>query len=80
MPPRKIEIIPHGIPDFPFLEPHHAKAKLGLVGKTILTFGLLSPSKGIENVIDLFLRRVSAHIDDHSENASCLFPRNKKAS
>ena len=52
VPPRKIEIIPHGIPDFPFLEPHHAKAKLGLVGKTILTFGLLSPSKGIENVID----------------------------
>ena len=52
VPPRKIEIIPHGIPDFPFLETHHAKAKLGLVGKTILTFGLLSPSKGIENVID----------------------------
>jgi hypothetical protein len=52
VPRRKIEIIPHGIPDFPFLETHHAKAKLGLVGKTILTFGLLSPSKGIENVID----------------------------
>jgi glycosyltransferase involved in cell wall biosynthesis len=50
--PRKIEIIPHGIPDFPFSETHYAKAKLGLVGKTILTFGLLSPSKGIENVID----------------------------
>ena len=43
----------HGIPDFPFLEPHHAKAKLGFAGKTIiLTFGLLSPSKGIETVID----------------------------
>jgi len=50
---RKIEVIPHGIPDFPFLETHHAKAKLGFVGKTvILTFGLLSPSKGIETVID----------------------------
>ena len=33
-------------------EPHHAKAKLGFDGKTILTFGLLSPSKGIETVID----------------------------
>jgi hypothetical protein len=43
VPARKIEIIAHGIPDFPFLEPHHAKAKLGLTGKTILTFGLLSP-------------------------------------
>jgi glycosyltransferase involved in cell wall biosynthesis len=52
VPARKIEVIPHGIPDFPFLEPHHAKAKLGFVGKTILTFGLLSPSKGIETVID----------------------------
>src|SRR5882757_6314592 len=52
VPVRKIEIIPHGIPDFPFLDPHHAKAKLGFAGKTILTFGLLSPSKGIEAVID----------------------------
>ncbi len=51
--PHKIEVIPHGIPDFPFLEAHHAKAKLGFSGKTvILTFGLLSPSKGIETVID----------------------------
>jgi glycosyltransferase involved in cell wall biosynthesis len=51
--PQKIEVIPHGIPDFPFLETHHAKTKLGFSGKTvILTFGLLSPSKGIETVID----------------------------
>ena len=53
VPTRKIEVIPHGIPDFPFLETHHAKAQLGFAGKTIiLTFGLLSPSKGIETVID----------------------------
>jgi glycosyltransferase involved in cell wall biosynthesis len=52
-PEHKIEVIPHGIPDFPFLESHHAKAQLGFAGKTIiLTFGLLSPSKGIEFVID----------------------------
>jgi len=52
-PASKIEVIAHGIPDFPFLEPHHAKAKHGYAGKTvILTFGLLSPSKGIETVID----------------------------
>jgi glycosyltransferase involved in cell wall biosynthesis len=51
--PHMIEVIPHGIPDFPFLEPHHAKAKFGYADKTIiLTFGLLSPSKGIETVID----------------------------
>src|SRR5580700_8718573 len=51
--PRKIEVIPHGIPDFPFLETHHAKAKFGFASKTIiLTFGLLSPNKGIEIMLD----------------------------
>jgi hypothetical protein len=49
----KIEIIAHGIPDLPFRETHNAKAKLGFAGKTvILTFGLLSPNKGIEFMID----------------------------
>jgi glycosyltransferase involved in cell wall biosynthesis len=49
----KIEVVPHGIPDRPFVETHAAKAKFGLKGKTvILTFGLLSPNKGIETVID----------------------------
>ncbi len=49
----KIEIIPHGIPDFDFVEPDAAKVKLGFAGRTvILTFGLLSPNKGIEVMID----------------------------
>ncbi len=49
----KIEIIPHGIPDFAFVEPHPAKARLGFSGRSvILTFGLLSPNKGIEVMID----------------------------
>ena len=53
VPARKIGIIPHGIPDFPFLEPHHAKAKFDFTGKMIvLTFGLLSPNKGIETMLD----------------------------
>lgn len=53
VPARKIEIIPHGVPDFPFIETHQAKAKRGFAGKTvILTFGLLSPNKGIETVIN----------------------------
>ena len=53
VPAHKIEVIPHGIPDFPFLETHHAKAKFGFGGKTIiLTFGLLSPNKGIETMLD----------------------------
>ncbi len=53
VPARKIDVIPHGIPDFPFLEAHHAKAKFNLAGKMIiLTFGLLSPNKGIETMLD----------------------------
>jgi glycosyltransferase involved in cell wall biosynthesis len=53
VPNEKIELIPHGIPDFAFVEPDAAKANLGYTGKTvILTFGLLSPNKGIEIMID----------------------------
>ncbi len=52
-PAEKIEVIPHGIPDFPFIEPDQTKAKLGFAGKSvILTFGLLSPNKGVEVMID----------------------------
>jgi glycosyltransferase involved in cell wall biosynthesis len=53
VPEEKIEIIAHGIPDFPFVEPDAAKAKLGFSNRSvILTFGLLSPSKGIEVMIE----------------------------
>jgi glycosyltransferase involved in cell wall biosynthesis len=53
VPAEKIEVIPHGIPDFPFVEPDAAKARLGFDNKPIiLTFGLLSPNKGIEVMID----------------------------
>ena len=53
VPDDKIEVIAHGIPDFPFVEPDAAKAKLGFSDRAvILTFGLLSPSKGIEVMID----------------------------
>lgn len=53
VPAEKIEIIAHGIPDIAFSEPEAAKAALGFDGKAvILTFGLLSPNKGIEVMID----------------------------
>jgi glycosyltransferase involved in cell wall biosynthesis len=53
VPAEKIEVLPHGIPDFAFVEPDAAKARFGHAGRTvILTFGLLSPSKGIEFMID----------------------------
>ncbi len=53
VPARKIEVIAHGIPDRPFRETHSAKAKFGFEGRAvILTFGLLSPNKGIEIMLD----------------------------
>jgi glycosyltransferase involved in cell wall biosynthesis/uncharacterized membrane protein len=53
VPDEKIDVIPHGIPEFAFVEPDDAKASLGFAKKSvILTFGLLSPNKGIEFMID----------------------------
>jgi glycosyltransferase involved in cell wall biosynthesis len=50
---QKIEVIPHGIPDVPYASPEEAKLKLGFDGRPVLlTFGLLSPNKGIEVMID----------------------------
>jgi hypothetical protein len=45
-------VIPHGVPDFQFMDPNYFKDRFGAEGKSVLlTFGLLSPNKGIENVI-----------------------------
>jgi glycosyltransferase involved in cell wall biosynthesis len=50
--PEKIDLIPHGIPDVPFVDPSFHKDLFGVEGKTVLlSFGLLSATKGIENVI-----------------------------
>ncbi|MCG8448225.1 MAG: glycosyltransferase, partial [Pirellulales bacterium] len=50
--PEKIAKIPHGIPDMPFVDPAYFKDQFGVEGrKVLLTFGLLSPNKGVENVI-----------------------------
>jgi glycosyltransferase involved in cell wall biosynthesis len=51
-PPDKVRLIPHGIHDVPFIDPNFYKDKYGVEGKiVILTFGLLSPQKGIEVVL-----------------------------
>jgi glycosyltransferase involved in cell wall biosynthesis len=53
IPPAKIDLIPHGIPDVPFVDPECYKGRFGVGGRMVLlTFGLLSPNKGIENVIN----------------------------
>ena len=52
VPKEKIDIIPHGVPDFQFMDPNYFKDRFEAEGKSVLlTFGLLSPNKGIENVI-----------------------------
>ena len=52
VPEEKIDVIPHGIPDMPFVDPNFYKDKFGVEGKyVVLTFGLLSPNKGIEYVL-----------------------------
>jgi glycosyltransferase involved in cell wall biosynthesis len=52
VPNEKIDIIPHGVPDLPFTDPNYFKDLFGTQGKSVLlTFGLLSPNKGIESVI-----------------------------
>lgn len=51
-PREKIDMIPHGVPDIPFMDPNYFKDQFATEGKSVLlTFGLLSPNKGIENVI-----------------------------
>lgn len=48
-PASKIDLILHGIPDMPFADPNYFKDEFGVAGKNVLlTFGLLSPNKGIE--------------------------------
>ena len=51
--PAKIDLIPHGVIDMPFIDSNFFKDEFGVEGKTVLlTFGLLSPNKGIEYVIE----------------------------
>jgi len=62
VPSDKIDLIPHGIPDLPFTDPNFYKDGFGTEGKDVLlTFGLLSPNKGIENVIKALPKILSRH-------------------
>ena len=64
VPRRKIAFIPHGIPDVPFVDPNFYKDQYGVEGrKVILTFGLLSPGKGIEVMIEALPAVVRRHPD-----------------
>ena len=52
-PPAKIDLIAHGIPNVGFVDPGYFKEQFDVEGKVVLlTFGLLSPNKGIEHVLN----------------------------
>ncbi len=58
----RIVHIPHGIPDIPFIDPSFYKDQFGVDGrKVVMSFGLLSPGKGLEQVIDALPEVVSRY-------------------
>jgi glycosyltransferase involved in cell wall biosynthesis len=64
VPANRIDLIAHGIPDTTFIDPDQCKEPFGVSGKTVvLTFGLLSPGKGIE----YFLAALPAIVERFSE-------------
>jgi glycosyltransferase involved in cell wall biosynthesis len=59
--PRRLDVIPHGVPILPLLSPDSVKPRLGLSGDpVILSFGLLGPGKGYETVIEAMPQVVEA--------------------
>tara|TARA_R110002096_G_scaffold415163_1_gene616618 strand:- start:3401 stop:5737 length:2337 start_codon:yes stop_codon:yes gene_type:complete len=64
VPEEQIDFIPHGIPDFTFIDPHFHKHKFNLETKKImLTFGLLSENKGVDQVIRAMPDIIKQHPD-----------------
>jgi glycosyltransferase involved in cell wall biosynthesis len=64
VPQERIRFIHHGVPDLPFGNREALKERFGTAGKpAILTFGLLSPNKGIEVMLDALARIVPDHPD-----------------
>ena len=62
--PEKIDLISHGVIDMPFMDSNFYKDEFGVEGRTVLlTFGLLSPNKGIENVIEAMPAILKRHPD-----------------
>jgi glycosyltransferase involved in cell wall biosynthesis len=62
VPDAKVDIIPHGIPDMPFVDSSFYKTQFGVEGRMVLfTFGLLGPGKGIEYAIEALPEIVKWH-------------------
>ncbi|MBB4640802.1 glycosyltransferase family 4 protein [Rhizorhapis suberifaciens] len=64
VPAHTMEIIPHGVPDRPYVEPDSMKPAFGFEGrKILLTFGLIAPDKGIDHMI----RAMPAIVEQHPD-------------
>jgi glycosyltransferase involved in cell wall biosynthesis len=64
IPDSMISIIPHGIPDVPFVDPIFHKDKFGIEDKKVIfTFGLICPSKGIEFMIEAMPKIIEKYND-----------------
>lgn len=51
--PRALDVVAHGVPDLPLVDPNLVKPRLGMAtAPMILSFGLLGPGKGYEAVIE----------------------------
>ncbi len=62
--PERTSFIPYGIPDMPLVDRDLHREDLGLADRqVILSFGLLSPNKGIENMI----RAMPAVVERHPQ-------------
>jgi len=62
IPWNQIAVVPHGVPDRPFVKPETVQERFGFGGRRVLlTFGLLSPNKGIETMIRALPAIVAAH-------------------
>jgi polysaccharide biosynthesis protein PslF len=58
----KIEVVHHGVPEYPAVERDTLKRELGLSGRFIVsTFGLISPGKGLEYGIEAIAKVAKKH-------------------
>jgi glycosyltransferase involved in cell wall biosynthesis len=64
VPEKKIALVHHGAPDVPFVDPNFYKDQFGVEGRIVLlTFGLLSPNKGIESALEALPKVVERYPD-----------------
>ena len=60
--PSRVDVIPHGVPELPLVEPDTLKPAVGLEGREIiLSFGLLGPGKGYELAIEAMAEVAAGH-------------------